>query len=143
MTILAAIDLTSSSDDVIRAIPQVANQGETVIMLHVADPEPDFVGFDPGPDVVREQIEKEFSQQQEQLENFAETVSLNAFKVTATQKRGASAAVIMETADQHDVRMIIMGNRRHGTVYDILVGSVAEEVIRAAAQPVLMVPKND
>jgi len=142
MTILAAIDLSSTAESVLDSLPRLVNKNEAITLLHVAEPDPDFVGFDTGPNVVKEQLAQEFSEQKEQLEEYASRLRANGFHVETSQIRGAYAESIMRFADDLDARIIVLGNRRHGTLYDILVGSVAEAVIRNANQPVLLVPNN-
>lgn len=52
---------------------------------------------------------------------------------------GAPAKAIVDTATQHQCDLIIMGTHgRHGAAH-LLLGSVAERVIRAAACPVPVV----
>jgi nucleotide-binding universal stress UspA family protein len=142
MTILAAIDLSETTHSVINSLPAVVNKDETIVLLHVAEPNPEFVGFDTGPKVVKEQLANEFKRQRAELQEYADTLTSRGLSVNAMQIHGAHADAITKTADELEVRMIVLGNRRHGTLYDILVGSVAESVIRHANQPVLMVPNH-
>src|SRR3546814_11415440 len=57
MNILVAVDLSPVSDRVIAAAERVAQaSAAAVYVLHVAEPDPDFVGYGAGPQVVREQV---------------------------------------------------------------------------------------
>jgi len=54
---------------------------------------------------------------------------------------GAAAKTIVECATEHQCDLIVMGTHgRHGVAH-LLMGSVAERVVRTAACPVLVVPR--
>ena len=61
MNILVAVDLSPASEKVVEAAGRVAKlTGARVYVLHTAEPEPDFVGYDAGPEVVRTQVANEY-----------------------------------------------------------------------------------
>jgi nucleotide-binding universal stress UspA family protein len=49
------------------------------------------------------------------------------------------AKAIMEYARSHDINLIIVGTHGHGAIADVLLGGVAETVVRSAKCPVLTV----
>ena len=53
---------------------------------------------------------------------------------------GAPAQRIVQTADSQQADLIVMGTRGRTGVQRMLIGSVAERVLRAATCPVLVVP---
>lgn len=53
---------------------------------------------------------------------------------------GDSARVILETAAQEDVSMIVIGSRGPSSMAELVLGSVSLEVLRHARCPVLVVP---
>lgn len=54
-------------------------------------------------------------------------------------KTGGAADCIVEYADSHDVNLIIMGTHGRTGLSRLLMGSVAEEVVRKAKCPVLAI----
>lgn len=50
------------------------------------------------------------------------------------------AAAIVEYAETHHADMIVVGNHNHSFLSSILLGSVAESVVRHSSVPVLVVP---
>lgn len=57
MKILTAIDLSAASDQVLTAARQQASQTSAEVwLIHVAEPNPAFVGYEAGPQVVRDQV---------------------------------------------------------------------------------------
>lgn len=53
---------------------------------------------------------------------------------------GNTARVILETADQENVSLIVIGSRGPSSVADVMLGDVSLEVLRYAHCPVLVVP---
>jgi nucleotide-binding universal stress UspA family protein len=51
---------------------------------------------------------------------------------------GAPAHVLTRTADQAD--LLVLGSHGHGRVFHAVLGSVADQCVRAAACPVLIIP---
>lgn len=59
--------------------------------------------------------------------------------VTTDVLFGSPASAIVEAADTNKADMIVMGTHGHGAVMHLLMGNVAERVVRAAACPVLTI----
>jgi nucleotide-binding universal stress UspA family protein len=57
-------------------------------------------------------------------------------RITAERK---TAEIIAETADQHDVPLIVMGQRQRSAIGTLLLGSVARGVLDSHHRPVLLV----
>ncbi len=53
---------------------------------------------------------------------------------------GVAARVILETARDEDVSLIVLGTRGPSSVKDVLLGDVSTEVVRYAPCPVFLVP---
>ena len=51
-----------------------------------------------------------------------------------------SARAILETAEQKDVSLIVMGSRGPSSMAELMLGNVTSEVLRYARCPVLVVP---
>jgi nucleotide-binding universal stress UspA family protein len=57
--------------------------------------------------------------------------------VTAVLRAGAAAPAILEYAQRHDIDLIVMGTHGRRGAVRLLLGSIAEEVLRHSACPVL------
>ena len=57
--------------------------------------------------------------------------------------RGQPFAEINQYAKAHEIDLIVMGTHGHGAVQRMLLGSVAEKVVRTASCPVLTVRLSD
>ena len=65
--------------------------------------------------------------------------ALTDVKVTTEVLFGSPARAIVETSGTNKADLIVMGTHGHGAVMHLLMGSVAERVVRGAACPVLTI----
>lgn len=141
MKILAALDLAADHSDLLReARTWASGLGATLWLLHVAAPNPDFVGYETGPDTVRDAIAHQLRVQRVQLEEMAETLRRDGLEVTALLVQGPTADTILREADKIGADIILMGTRAHGKLHEWLVGSTSKGVLHKATCPVLLIP---
>ena len=65
--------------------------------------------------------------------------SVKASKVTTEVLFGNAARAIVEAAENHAADLIVMGTHGHGAVMHLMMGNVAERVVRTAPCPVMTV----
>jgi len=73
------------------------------------------------------------------LHEFAKTNAREKVPINYELRVGIPTQEILEEANRLDVMMIIMGNMGISGLQRLLMGSVAEQVVRLASQPVLIV----
>lgn len=143
MKILAAIDFSPVTEQVLQTLGRMAGMLRArVTLVHVAPPDPAFVGYDTGPDAVRGQVAAELHASHRHLQQLAERLRASGVEVTALQLQGATVAAVLAEADRLAADLIVLGSHGRGAVYDLLVGSVAEGVVRRSPVPVLLVPSR-
>ncbi len=141
MNVLVAVDLSPAADKVIAAAERVALAlGAEVYVLHVAEPEPDFVGYDAGPSVVRQQVADEYRREHRAVQGLAERLRAAGARATAMLIQGPTAATTLREAVRLNVELIVVGSHGHSAVYDVLVGSYSAAILRQSPVPVLVVP---
>ena|SRR5450432_3883734 len=69
-----------------------------------------------------------------------EDLAGSGLKVAAHEPEGTVVSEILKVAQNISADLIIMGSHGHGSVYNLLVGSVTEGVLKASKHPVLLVP---
>ena len=67
------------------------------------------------------------------------TPALRDVNVTTEVLFGPPAPAIIEAADRNDADLIVMGTHGHGPLMHVLMGNVAERVVRTSSCPVLTV----
>ena len=145
MKVLAALDLDRTTPDVLReARLWTRRLGAELFLIHVAEPDPDFIGYGAGPESVRLAVAHKFTRAHQRLDALAVDLRKEGFaSTTALLIQGATAETILREADRLAVDVILMGTRARGAVREIFVGSVSKEVLRASTRPVLLIPPRD
>ncbi len=143
-TILTAIDFSEVTPKVGRLTEKLALafEGCKVCLVHVAPPEPDFVGYDPGPQTVRDKLAEQFREEHRKINKMRESMEGKGLDVTALLIQGATIEKILEEIDRCKADLVVMGSHGHGALHQLLVGSVSEGVLRQARCPVLLVPSR-
>jgi nucleotide-binding universal stress UspA family protein len=140
-TILAPVDFSDVCERVVETAAALAGAlGSGVILVHVAEPEPQFIGYDPGPLSVRMAVAGDIHAEQQRLE--ALKGKFGATEVLAVHVQGSIPEEILDLARKHAAGMIVMGSHGHGALYHLLAGSVTTAVLKDAPCPVLVVPSN-
>lgn len=141
MNYLVPIDFSEATATVMTAIAKLGRPGEDKIwLLHVAEPDPAFVGYEAGPDVVRGQVADEYKREHKEIQKLSESLRKKGFDCKGLLIQGPVVETILESARKAKADMIAMGSHGHSAVYQILVGSMSEGVLHKSPIPVLFVP---
>ena len=140
-TILAPVDFSAATPAVVGAAGEAARAfGARLYLLHVAAPEPDFVGYSAGPQEVRDAIADSLHEERDELTALAEKARAAGADVAQLMVQGPTIEAVVQKADDLDADLIVMGSHGRGAVLRLLLGSVSEGVLRRAGRPVLIVP---
>ena len=136
--ILVPVDFSANSDPAIEAAVDFSRRYDGLMTLvHVYDPiayalPEGYVLFTPP------QLDRLISTLEEQLEATKRTaVELGALRVDTRLLQGFPAEEITDYAARTGVDLIVMATHGRGAVKRLLLGSVAERVVRTAPCPVL------
>ena len=142
MTLLVAVDQSAVSQRTLDAVRHTFPPADLkVIVLHVAEPNPDFVGWQAGPDVVRSQVADGFRQVRHAVEAMAAQLRDGGLDAVGLTVQGATVTTILAEAERHGADLIVVGSHGHTAAYELAIGSVTAGVIRKASVPVLVVPE--
>jgi nucleotide-binding universal stress UspA family protein len=142
MNILVALDFSAFTEPILAAVGRIATAvpESRIWLLHVAEPNPSFVGYETGPAVVRDQVAAEYREERQRLRAYADGLRRSGCEVSALVVQGAIAETILAEADALDVQLIVMGSHGYGTLAELIVGGVSKVVLRKATCPVLIIP---
>jgi len=144
MKLLVAVDLSESTAKVVSKAAELAKGlSADVWLLHVAEPEPDFVGLGMGPQTVRDATARDLRSEHRQIQEVAEGLRRAGVQTTALLVQGATAETILAEASRLDVDMIVVGSHGRGAMHRLLVGSVSEGVLHKSTWPVVVVPTHE
>lgn len=142
-TILVPIDFSDVTSRVIDAAVRLAKAfSARLILLHVAPPEPEFIGYSPGPPSVRNSVARELVEEHKRIHALDHQLEQEGLKVTSLVVQGYPVDKIIAEADKFKAELVVIGSHGHGMLYNLMVGSVAEGVLRQARCPVLVVPSR-
>lgn len=144
MNILVAVDLSPASEKVVEAAGRVAKlTNAAVYVLHAAAPDPEFAGYEAGPETVRTQVAREFHREHREVQALAEKLRQAGIDATALLVQGPTVEITLKEADSLEAELIVVGTHGHGAVYDVLIGSYSAGIIRKSNRPVLVVPVRE
>ncbi len=144
MTIIVAVDFSSVTGKMLEVVRNFPGRGaHKVFVIHVAEPDPDFVGWDAGPDVVRDQMASQFQRQRRDVEAMAGQLRAAGIDAAGLVVQGPTVATILDEVRRRGASLVVVGAHGHGAAYDLVVGSTSSGVIRKATVPVLVVPHRE
>jgi len=111
-------------------------------LLHVAAPDPDFVGYEVGPQHVRDWRSDTLHEEHRSIQTLAKELQDEGIDVTPLLVQGPTVETVVTEADRLNADMIVMGTHGHGSLHSILVGSITRGVIHSATCPVVLVPSK-
>ena len=139
--ILVAIDFSPIAEVAVRyALSLAQSLGIQLTLLHVAAPDPDFVGYEAGPQSVRDARAHELRAEHVELQQTAAELRATGVEVEALLVQGETVEMILHEAEKLNADLIVLGSHGHGRIFEALVGSVSDGVIRNAKCPVVIVP---
>lgn len=139
-TILVPVDFSDVTKVLVDEAAKLAKAvGAQVVLLHVVAP------HTVAPEAIQWGIAVPASRTVEELaeEHLARLkLQLDAYGVVAHMLRlsGEAAKEIVKQADKLAVDYLIMGAHRHAALYDLVLGSTTQAVLKQARRPVLVVP---
>jgi nucleotide-binding universal stress UspA family protein len=139
--VLIAVDFSNHAQGFLDdALKLLRGTLEAVWLLHVAEPEPDFIGFGVDPAIMRDQVAEGFHREHRQLQTMADSLRAQNIEATALLIQGETAKTIVQQAGKLNVDLIVVGSRKAGLLRHLLVGDVEPGGLVAAGKPVLLIP---
>jgi nucleotide-binding universal stress UspA family protein len=142
VSLLVAVDFSTVTEGILEIVGRMARPDRAVYLLHVAEPDPSFIGMEAGPDEVRDQVAKQFHEEHEKLQAMAARLRDAGYEITSLLVQGPTVQTILKEADRVAAEVIVVGSHGRGKLFDLVVGSVSAGVIRKAKVPVLVVPSR-
>ncbi|MDN3656065.1 universal stress protein [Ferruginibacter paludis] len=125
--LLCAIDFSDTSGYALQYAAEIARNRNAHLSIIYIDSTPD------------EMPPLRFERLQDEFEEWTNKSNLSDIKITRHILFGAPEKEILDFALKINADMIIIGNRSHGNMYDLFMGSVAKSIIQHSPRPVLLV----
>jgi len=141
--VLVPVDLSAVSGQVVDGATQLARQlGADVVLLHVEPPDPAFLGYEVGPKTVRDALAKDIQKDDDRLHTFRDRMRHHDIEAECLLIQGPFVDKVIEESERLNVDYVVIGSHGHGALYDLVVGSVCDGVVRRSRRPVVVIPRN-
>ena len=149
--ILVALDLRAGTDQLLAEARLYANAfSATLDIIHVAEPDPDFVGYIKGDgsekkptqeDLIRDNKASELRSEHANAQAIGATLRAGGFQVgQVLTVEGPILETILEHASKLGSSLLILGSRQHSALYRLWYGDTAAGAAKQPPCPLLVVP---
>lgn len=139
--ILVAVDLDASSQLLINTAAEQAEKfNAKVWVLHITDPEPDFVGNKAGPQYVRDYLVEEIKKEHKLIRQYTEELIAKGIVADGLLIQGPTVKMILEEIEKLQIDLLIIGHQRRSLLFKIFIGDNHTALVNKSTIPVLVVP---
>lgn len=143
-TIVAALDFSNSTPGVLTAATELVRAfGGTLHLLHVLEAEPAYTAYGFTPDefpAIHTFQEEARKRATVKLNELLAGVPSDLDDVRTKLVEGAPLHAIVDYVKEVNAELVVLGSHGHGVVAALLLGSVAEGMVRKSVVPTLVVP---
>ena len=139
--ILVPVDFSAVQNSLVSTAGNLAKAlGAKLWLVHVAAPDPDFVGFSVGPEYVREQRADILRQEHQDIQAIGAQLKAKGIDAEALLVQGPTTDTLLEVAQNVSADLIVIGSHGRSALFRAFVGSVSQQVLKESKVPVLVVP---
>ncbi|MBI5692379.1 MAG: universal stress protein [Verrucomicrobia bacterium] len=139
--ILAAVDFSGVSESVVTQAARLARAVGGKVVLVTVLVEPVFLQEDGAPSQrVGELTVAHEREVRRRLAEWQERLQATGVMVETAVRKGVPAPHLLQEAEEHDARWIVIGSHGHNALFELIVGSTTQSVLKRARLPVMVVP---
>lgn len=145
--IVAAVDFSNATPGVLGSAVELAKAfGASLHVLHVLEPEPSYTAYGFTPDefpaihLFQEEARKRATAR---LSDLLTQVSGDVADATVHLAEGSPLHAVLDYVKEVGGDLVVLGAHGHGAVAALLLGSVAEGMVRKAVVPTLVIPAGE
>lgn len=142
--IILAIDFSESTQRILDYAIDVAKAFSAhLYIIHVAAPNPDFVGYEAGPQNERDFVAAHYHKEHRELGRFSDEARQQGINATALLVQGPTVEKLIHERERLQADLMVAGSHGRSAMFQLVVGSTCEGLIRKAGCPVMIVPCNE
>ncbi|HSP12882.1 MAG TPA: universal stress protein [Salegentibacter sp.] len=139
--ILVAVDFNDTIGDLMAYAESIAGKyGSKIWVVHVAEPSPDFTGYEMGPQYIRDLKAEEFRQEHRQIQEISKLFLDQNIESEALLIQGPTVETLIEEVRKLNADLLIVGTHKHGFLFNLLSENVSLELLKRAEIPFLAIP---
>lgn len=143
-TIVVAVDFSNATPGVLGMASELAKAfGAKLRLFHVVEPEPSYTAYGFTPDefpALHAYQEEAKRRAATKLEELLAEVSPDLPDVSTQIAEGSPLHALLDYVEESGADFVVLGSHGHGVIASLLLGSVAEGMVRKAKVPTLIVP---
>jgi len=142
--ILVAVDFNDNIGDLLGYAESIGTKfGAKVWLIHVSAPDPDFVGYEPGPQYIRDSRAEELKDEHRRLQDLRKTFLSENLRSEALSIQGSTVETVLEEAKKLNSDLLIVGTHKYGFMESFFLESVSLELFRNANIPFMAIPISE
>ncbi len=129
--ILVSIDFHKKEELLIDKAFQLAESFDSNLwLMHIAALEPDFVGYEAGPQYIRDNRATELRKEHQLLQEYTTALKNKGFDSEGLLVQGPTIEIIIEESKKLNIDLIIAGHHEHGFFYNAFTENVSAKIIK-------------
>lgn len=142
--ILVAVDFNDTVGELLSYAEGIASKFKAKIwIVHVAEPDPDFVGLDTGPQYIRDVKAENLREIHRKIQNLCTFFLDTEIDCEALLIQGSTVETVVEEAKKLQCDLLILGTHKHSFFYHLFQESVSLEILKRAEIPLLAIPIDE
>jgi nucleotide-binding universal stress UspA family protein len=142
--ILVTIDFEEEANLLADTALELAQKfGSKVWLIHIAAPDPEFVGYEVGPQNERDFIAGELKTEHKIIEKCAHQLKEKGINAEGLLIQGPTVETILKETEKLNIDLVIIGHHKHSFFYKTFVGNTDSALINKSKVPVLLIPLNN
>lgn len=142
--ILVAIDFNDTVGDLLGYAEAIACKFDAKVwVVHVAAPNPDFAGYEPGPQYIRDFRADELREEHRTLQNICKTFLDEKLDCEALLIQGSTVETVVEEAKKLKCDLLIVGTHKRSFFHELFNENISLELLKKAEIPLLAIPIDE
>ena len=139
--ILVAVDLENGDLKLLEHASALALKFDAKVwIVHVAAPDPDFVGFDAGPAYIRKTLADDLRDEHKALRQYSDNLRVKTVDVECLLVQGPTVATIFDEVNKLEADLLIIGSHKHNFLKRVFGEDVSHQIISKSKTPILIIP---
>jgi len=141
--IVVALDFSDQSSEILAHAQTFAKLFQSKLwLIHVADPEPEFIGMSTGPQDQRDRLAEIYKNEHHHIQEQAKLLRDQGLDAVGLLVQGQTVTALLKEAEKLGADLIILGSHGRSGLQKFVFGSVSQEILPQAPCPVLVIPPN-
>lgn len=142
--ILALLDFSIITESIVKRAGELASFYDAKCwLIHVAGPDPEFVGYEVGPQYIRDHRAGVLFKEHHKLQEYKKQLIDEGINCETLLVQGQINSTVKSEMEKLNIDMVVVGSHGRSKLYDLFVGSVCEYMLRHATVPIMVIPSRN